>query len=240
KEELAEFLLVDGMEEDIRSTLGSMIDRCSTGDRTGGNLIITGDQKSGKTYMTISLIKAVSREMGEGAGKVAKVKAEALNGKDFVKVFGRIGDSHLVIENVGNMDDSTVADMLDAMRNGGNKGMVVLEGNKLAIANIAMKFPEIWDLFLNRLDIEELSISKWAEVGCKYAVEQGYDLDDLAVLALHARIDEIKVPTERLGYEDIMNLVEDAMEKADKRHKGRLFGSKKNGGRKILTEADFL
>lgn len=241
KEELAEFMLIDGMEERINRTIGSLIGKKRQGDPTGGNLIVTGDTKSGKTYLTIAVIKAVGQEIG-GNSRVAKVKAQALNGKNMMKVFEKIAGSDLLIENVGYLTDETVESLIDILSSRNLSSMVALEGNQLAIDNMISKHPELNELFQTRLNVSELSLAQWADLACQYAEEQGYTVSDMALLALHAKIDELNVPTERLGYDNIRGIIDNAIANASKRGGGKFrFGSKKRkGNAKQLEEADFM
>ena len=241
KDELAEFLLISGMEEQICNTIGNIIERKRNGDPTGGHLIMTGDAKSGKTYLTISIIKAVGKEIGSSTGRVAKVQAEALNGKDLKKVFSKIEGSDLIIENAGYLNDETVKRLISAMKTANLRSMVVLEGNELGVDNIIAKHPELKDLFRTRLKLHELSLSDWGKFACNYAQEKGYIVGDMAVLALHARIDEINLPTTRLVAEDVQGIIDKAIDKAKKRSSGRLFGGKKNRDSvQELDETDFM
>ena len=241
REELSEFLLIDGMEGRICNTIGSIIERKREGDPTGGHMIITGDAKSGKTYLTISIIKAVGKEIGSSTGRVAKVKADALNGKDMNKVFGKIAGSDLIIENAGYLNDETVRKLIEAIKHSGTSSMVVLEGNELGIDNILTKHPELSSVFHTRLNLNELSLSQWADLACDYAKSKGYKVGDMALLALHAKIDEMNLPTTRLVVEDVQGIIDKAIEKAKKRSSGRLFGGKKNKGNgKELDETDFM
>jgi len=243
REEISEFLLIDGMEESITGTIGDIIDTKQSGDPTGGNMVITGDVKSGKTFLSIAVIKAVAEALDTGNGRVAKVKAELLNGKNIDKVFNKVNGSDLIIENVGYLEDTTIRELTKAMKEGRYQGMLVLEGNQLAVENIFSNFPEFAELFRNRIDINELSIVQWADIAIRYADEKGYELDDMARLALHAKINEINVPTARLGYDNIIEIMEEAMKRADKRNTGKLFAafSRKGGTeKKEIIEADLL
>ena len=164
--ELSEFLLIDGMEKRICDTIGNIIAIKRGGDPTGGHLIMTGDAKSGKTYLTISIIKAVGKEIGNTTGRVAKVQAEALNGKDINKVLRKIAGSDLIIENAGYLKDETAERLAEAMKASSTGSMIVLEGNRLGVENILTKHPELESCFASRMDLDELTLSQWADLAC--------------------------------------------------------------------------
>ncbi|MBR6349856.1 MAG: hypothetical protein IKR67_04830 [Lachnospiraceae bacterium] len=240
RKELKEHLLVDGMEDNIAQVLDSLISRKNAGDTTGGNLLITGDAKSGKTYLAIALIKEVAKQTGKHDVKLARVDAEKLNNADIGAALKKVGSNNLLVENVGYLNDTTIQKLIDALDQGVETGIIVLEGNQLAMDNIVSNFPEIEKYFVNRINVEELSISQWADLACNYAGGLGYSIDEMALLALHAKIDEMNVPTARFSFDNVKDLIDEAIERAEKRNSGRLFSafSKKNSN--VLTESDFI
>ena len=243
KEEMKEFLLIPGMEAEIERACETIIEKKRMGDSTGGNLIITGDKKSGKTYLAVAVIKAVIRELGLESGKVVRVQSQPLNGKNIRAVLdNKVGGRDLIIENVGYLEDETIADLIYEMEYGDVPQMIVLEGNVLSIENIIAHFPEVKRLFASRINIEELSIAQWADIAKDYAKKQGYYIGDMATLALHAKIDKINVATSRVGLGDIKDIVDSAISKSSKHGSGKLFAafSKKGKEETELTESDFI
>ena len=88
-----------------------------------------------------------------------------------------------------------------------------------------------------------IAMTQWADVAQKYAQSQGYSIDGTALLALHARIDKINTPDMRLGFFQVRNIVDEAIEKTEKRGSGKLFSAfaKKNENDLIpLTEDSFM
>ena len=63
----------------------------------------------------------------------------------------------------------------------------------------------------------------------------------MALLALHAKIDEMNLPTTRLVVEDVHGIIDQAIEKASKRTSGRFRGRRKKGENvQELNEEDFI
>ncbi len=240
REELSEFFLVEGMEEKIENTLSNIVNAKNKGHKLDTNLIVAGDPKSGKTYLTIALIKAIGKILGNGNGRVAKVPAAALRGKKMEKVFDKVVGSDLIIENIGYLDEDSTRDLIETIKSQKYDSMVVLEGNNLAIENLTSKFPEINEMFKNRLDIDELSLPQWADIANDYANEQGFVIGDMASLALHAKIDELNVPTRKLGTADILEIVDEAIENASNRLSPKVIKKKRKKQEDIeLIEDDF-
>ena len=240
---LGEFLLIDGMEEEIVDAIENLVTRKKSGDDTGGHMIVTGDARSGKTYLTIEILKAVNQEVGSGNPRVAKVQAQAINGKNIRKVLAKVADSDLIIENIGKLEDDTVRELITAVRENNAPTMVILEGNDLAAENLIRNFPDIGRIFRTKISIGELTLTQWTDIAQRYAQGQGYYIDREALLALHARIDEISTSDMRLGIAEVKKLVDEAIEKSEKQRTGKLFSafSKKTSDDLLpLTEDNFV
>ena len=243
RKDLGEFLMIEGMDEAICDTIEKLVTRKKSGDETGGHMIVTGDAKTGKTFLAVEILKAVNEETGHGNPRVAKVQAQAINGRNVRRILQKVEDSDLIIENIEKLEDDTVRDLISAIRESNAPTMVILEGNEMAADNIILKFPEIKDIFKTRINIGELTLTQWADAALFYAMGQGYSIEGVALLALHARIDEINTPDIRLGYAQVRKVVDDAIEKAEKRIAGKLFSafSRKNEDELIpLLEEDFM
>jgi len=153
-----------------------------------------------------------------------------------------VKDSDLIIENIEKLDDVTIADLIEAVRESNAPTMIILEGNELAADNMIRNFPEISKLFKTRINIGELTLTQWADAAQKYANGQGYSIDGVALLALHAKIDSINTPDIRLGYSQVRKVVDDAIAKAEGKTSGKLFSafSKKSDELIPLTEDNFM
>ena len=64
----------------------------------------------------------------------------------------------------------------------------------------------------------------------------------MAMLALSAKIDAVYANKKNIVMEDVQDIIDDAIEKAEKRNRklfGRLFSKKKDSDAVLLRESDF-
>ena len=227
---MAEFLLLNGMEEPISAAIEKLVTKKKSGDETGGHLIIAGDADSKKTLLAVEILKAVNQEVGHGNSRVAKVQGQAINGKNVKKILAKVTDSDLIIENVGKLEDDTIRDLITAVRESEASTMVILEGNELAIDMLIQNFPDIAKIFKTRINIHEQIPSKWTDLALRYANSQGYSIDHRTLAALRKKFDFIDPEDLSEGFAQVRSIVDGAIEKAEKPDSEKLFSafSKKN------------
>ena len=108
KELFSYFLPVPGMEDQIsqillgaKSRLGNSVTSLT------GNILIQGEEGSGKTVFATSLIKAIEKEVGNEDAKIGKISASSLNGKDFAALIPQIDGGYLIIDKAGELNRET-------------------------------------------------------------------------------------------------------------------------------------
>ena len=72
-------------------------------------------------------------------------------------------------------------------------------------------------------DIEGLSNKALVEYAKRYAKEQEYSLDEFAVLALHSRIDDMQTNDHSVTIEEVKEIVNEAIDKANKKNLRHFF-----------------
>jgi hypothetical protein len=87
-----------------------------------------------------------------------------------------------------------------------------------------------------------MEIDDMVKIAKDYAGEQFYSIDEIGELALYAKLDDISGRNPVMSIEDIQEVVDEAIEHANRFSLGKLFGRmKKNKGEMgTLTEQDFL
>ena len=207
-----------------------------------GNILLMGEVKSGKTTLAVSLIKTMNRLNGRKGRKIAKISGDRLNNKGIKESISRLVGADLIIEHAGEMRMATVTELLEAMGDYTGGMIVVLEDTRTSIERLLADVPQIGVCFTHRIELKECNIAEWAETAKNYALENHYIVDDMAMLALSAKIDAVYANKKNIVMEDVQDIIDDAIEKAEKRNRklfGRLFSKKKDSDAVLLRESDF-
>ncbi|MBQ3545862.1 MAG: tetratricopeptide repeat protein [Lachnospiraceae bacterium] len=238
-----DFVGVGTMEEVISKTLDNLINKFDMdGTSKTNNVIVTGSSKVGKTTLGLSIIKAANKGRDRSGRKVAKVKATALNKRGVSLAMTQILGTDLIIEQAGNLMPNTVVDLMIAMKNYTEEMLIVLEDDRAAIDRLLENQPDLKNFFTNRLDIEEMEINDMLRIAKEYAMEQFYEIDEMGELALCAKLDDISGRDPIISIEDIQEVIDEAIEHANKLSIKGIFGKfkKAKGEMRTLTEQDFL
>lgn len=231
KDFIGKYSGVQGLDKQMLKTLQNIIvdDSC--------NIIIMGDAKSGKTSLGLDIIKVVNKIKRNNNRRIAKISADKLIGKELSVYFTRLRGSDIYIENISLMDDNTTAELLQAMDRDIDNRIVVIEDEKVNAEKFLEKHEQIKNYFANRIVVKQNKIKDWVEVAREYAEEQGYRIDEMGMLALHARIDQLYAETLVIQKHHVDAIIDSAIKRAGKGGLlKKLFGKKKD---KILAEEHF-
>ena len=241
--EFKNYLNVEGFEINIREVLQELIVNYSpNGKSEHGNVIIMGNEKTGKTTLAIELIKLVNRKRGRRNRKLAKVDARVLNRKGFKYVLGKLVGSDLIIENADQLGKMTVISLLDGCGMFTDDMLIILEGNEDGMEELLNENPKLETTFNHIVRIKEYNIEEWVEYGKRYALNKGYEMDELANLAFYKAIDDYFGANKGISQDNVEEIIDNAIahtKKLGRKFKG-IFGSKsKNDGLNLLQESDF-
>ena len=231
KDFIGKYSGVQGLDKQMLRTLQNVIvdDNC--------NIFIMGDAKSGKTSLGIDIIKVVNKIKRNNNRRIAKISADKLIGKEMAVYFDKLKGSDLFIENISLMDDNTLEDLLDAIDNDRDSRIIVIEDEKVNADKLLERHGELRDYFANRIVVKQNKIKDWVAIAQEYAEEKGYEIDEIGLLALHAKIDQLYGVTLVIQRNHVENVIDNAIKKAEKGGLfKKLFGRKKD---KVLTEEHF-
>lgn len=245
KELFSYFLPVPGMEDQIRQILLGAKSRLGNSVTSlTGNILIQGEEGSGKTVFATSLIKAIEKEVGNEDAKIGKISASSLNEKDFAALIPQIDGGYLIIDKAGELNRETALRMSQLMEQN-TRGMVILLEDTRAGIRKAMQLDfGFAKKFTEKVDIPIFTIDELVEFGKSYAKEMECTIDQMGVLALYNRINNIQKLERATTLAEVKDIVDEAIENAEgggiKKAFGSIFSKKYNeNDYLILHEKDF-
>lgn len=245
KELFSYFLPVPGMEDQIRQILLGAKSRLGNSVTSlTGNILIQGEEGSGKTVFATSLIKAIEKEVGNEDAKIGKISASSLNGKDFAALIPQIDGGYLIIDKAGELNRETALRMSQLMEQN-TRGMVILLEDTRAGIRKAMQLDfGFAKKFTEKVDIPIFTIDELVGFGKSYAKEMECTIDQMGVLALYNRINNIQKLERATTLAEVKDIVDEAIENAEgggiKKAFGSIFSKKYNeNDYLILHEKDF-
>ena len=245
KELFSYFLPVPGMEDQISQILLGVKSRLGNSVTSlTGNILIQGEEGSGKTVFATSLIKAIEKEVGNEDAKIGKISASSLNGKDFAALIPQIDGGYLIFDKAGELNRETALRMSQLMEQN-TRGMVILLEDTRAGIRKAMQLDfGFAKKFTEKVDIPIFTIDELVEFGKSYAKEMECTIDQMGVLALYNRINNIQKLERATTLAEVKDIVDEAIENAEgggiKKAFGSIFSKKYNeNDYLILHEKDF-
>lgn len=205
-----------------RKKLITALDEMSLAAYTG-NVIITGEEAADTTTLAKAMIKSMQISDSNFSGKIAKITGLGLDSKDIKEVLDKLENGALIIEAAHKMSKTSV-DKLYKQLEREDKGIIVfMEGSKNSMNKFMDKYNILNNVFTARYDISGFSNKALVEYAKRYAREQEYSLDELAVLALHSRIDDMQTNDHSVTIDEVKEIVDEAIAKANKKNLKHFF-----------------
>ncbi len=241
KEMFSYFIPIPGMAEQISSVLTNTVKvRTDAVNSAEGNLIVQGEEGSGKTILATDLIKATQKTMGAEDEKIGKISADALNTKNFASLVPKIAGGFLIIEKAGNLNPETVATMSSVMEQDTEGMTVLLEDDSEGIRRVMSIDPGFAAKFTEKVKIPIFTIDELVDFGQASAIEQECEIEEMAVLALYNRINNIQKLEHPTTLTEVKEIVDEAIENAEGGGIKKIFAKKYNDeDYLILHEEDF-
>lgn len=240
------FVPVRGMSEQIVEVLNhDKYCRGRAGSSRTGNILIIGHKGSGKTVLAVDLIKAIQKQRQTKGGKVAIVNAASLNKKNISDIFLKLKRGALIIEQAGKLHPRTVEELNVEMEKQTEELLVVLEEEREPLKSLLRSNVRFAKKFTAKLEIPIFTNDELVTFAQTYAKENGYKMDDLAILALYSRIDAMQKESHSVSITEVKDVMDEAMNHSKKamakKFMKRLRGkSEDEEGRIILNEKDFV
>ena len=192
--------------------------RCFT-----GNLVITGEPGMNTLELAKKVIYEVKQSDSNFSGKVAKIPGKAMNNKDVVKLLDDLKNGALIIEKVSDVEDKPIAELQKNLQRENFGIIVALLDTKKAINKFFKAHEGLRPMFNARVDMQPLSNDALANFAREYAREQEFSIDNLGMLALHTRIDELQTADHAVTTTDVKEIMDDAIKSASRKTIGHFF-----------------
>lgn len=227
-----------------REQLVKAIDNISLAAYTG-NVIITGEEGMDTLSLAKNMIREIQATDSNFSGKVAKISGHALNKKDVAETLNRLQNGALIICKASEMNNKTVDTMYKALQQENQGIVIILEDTRKEIDRFLEKYEKLQESFTSRMDVEALSNDTLVAFGRQYAREREYSIDELGVLALHTRIEDMQTIDHVVTVVDVKEIVDEAIAHANKKTLKHFFDvlfAKRYDDEDmiILTEKDFV
>ena len=238
------FFNVEGLEDNIQEVVKELIAGYTpNGKSTDGNVVILGEEKTGKTSLAVEIIKLVNKKRGRRNRRLAKIDATALNKRGFRNSLNKLLGSDLIVENAEKLGAMILSEVVDVSGMFTDDMLIILEGETEPMKKMLKDSPRLSKVFNHVIRIKQYDIKEWVEYGKRYAKDKGYVMEELASLAFYKAIDDYFGEHKGIGRADVEKLVDTAIANSHKlgRKLSGLFSSNKNDdGLYILIESDFI
>ena len=209
-----------------------------------GNVVITGEAGMNTLELAKKMIYEVKMSDSNFSGKVAKIPGASLNKNDVTKLLDGLKNGALIIEKASALSERSAKDLYTNLQRESFGIIIVLLDTKKGMEGFFKKYENLKPLFNARMHMKPLSNEALAFYARQYARDNEFAIDDMGLLALHTRIDELQTANHAANYEDVMAIMDDAMYSASRKTIGHffdiLFGRRYDEEDMIyITEKDF-
>ncbi len=205
-----------------RYKLIAMLDNISMASCTG-NVILTGEEGVDTMNLAKNIIRDVQITDSNFSGKTAKISGQALNQKDVSAIMDQLQNGALIIQKASDINEKTATAMYKKLQREGQGIIVVMEDTKKNMNKFLERNEMLSECFTARMDMEALSNETLVAFGKKYAREMEYSIDDLGVLALHTRIEELQTIDHAVTIMEVKEIVDEAIEHANRKNMKHFF-----------------
>ena len=239
----ANYTNIEGLDDTIKYTIEKLVKEfVPDGNSSNGNIAISVDEKSGKTTLAIDIIKMVNAKRGRAGRRIAKVNAEVLNRRGFTAALNKLMGSDLIVEKATDLNSEQIDEIIKSAKLYTNDMLIVLEGETDAMADMFDENEELKQIFDYPILIKTYNVKEWVAYGVQYAKDNGFNINEMGMLALFKAIDDWYGTKKEISQKDVEQILDAAIKRA--KHKlGRkivgIFKTKDKDDLQILKEADF-
>lgn len=216
-EELREIFTYFAEMEDVNKQLVRAMEEIELTPAIG-NVAIMGAAETGKTTLAVDIVKAVQRSHKFKGKKIAKITGISLNNRTISDIMKSAAGGVLMIEKAGKLSETTMKALAEAFAQERKNMIVIIEDTKENVETLFEKCPDFAAMFTARIELPEYTNDDLVSFAKSYAREQGYAVDDVAVLALYSVLDEMQVDNHIPTLTEVMEVMDSAIRRAGKKN----------------------
>ena len=216
-EELREIFTYFAEMEDVNKQLVHAMEEIELTPSVG-NVAIMGAAETGKTTLAVDIVKAVQRSHKFKGKKIAKITGLSLNNREVADIMKSVAGGVLMIEKAGKLSEATMEALAEAFAKESKNMIVIIEDTKENVEALFKKCPDFAAMFTARIELPEYTNDDLVAFAKSYAREQGYAIDDVAILALYSVLDEMQVDNHVPTLTEVMEVMDDAIKSAGKKN----------------------
>ena len=182
-----------------------------------GNIIITGEEGMDTMTLAQNMVREIQMTDSNFSGKAAKISGQALNQKNVEGIVNRLKNGALIIRKASGMKPDTAAKLYKTLQREHFGIVVLMEDTKKAMDKFLKEQMQLAECFSARVDVEALSNDMLVAFGRQYAREKEYSIDELGVLALHTRIEDLQTIDHVVTVLEVREIVDEAIFHANKK-----------------------
>ena len=202
-----------------REQLAQVIDGISMASYTG-NVIIIGDEGMDTITLAKNIIREVQMTDSNFSGKVAKISGQSLNNKNIAATLRQLENGALIIQKASGMNSETAAALHKELQKESLGIVVVMEDTRKSMNKLLESNKELEESFTAKMEVQALSNDMLVLFAKQYAKELEYAIDELGVLALHTRIEEMQTLDHAVTVLEVKQIVDDAIHHASRKTLG--------------------
>jgi hypothetical protein len=155
----------------------------------------------------------LQKETGAIKGKVGKIDAASLNTKDIQALMRKITGGCLIIEHAGDLTRESTITLSLLMENDKSGTLVILEDTSKGIRKALSLDDGFAKKFSEKITVPIFTNDELVSFARSYAKELGYEIDEMAILALYNRISNIQKLDQETTLTEVKEIVDEAIER---------------------------
>ena len=209
------FIPVKGMEKQLSKALAYVVSYLKGEPQVpNGNLIIQGSQGCGKTVLATSIVKVLQLECGKPNGRIGKIEGGALNRKDdLYQLLKKVEGGCLIIEKAGEINRETAVSLSLLLEQDESGLLIILEDSAIGIKKVMAMDDGFAKKFTQSVTVPIFSNDELVVFAQSYASELGYEIEEMAILALHNRISNIEKLDQATTLVEVKEIIDEAIER---------------------------